>query len=199
MKKILLIILFNMLTIALIYSTYIKSRRTTAEVPKGATVVTEDKETPDDKVLYGKEYFTLDIEIYLEEDMEEEYVSIFQEVLARFPAGVAKRLSEEYRKVIIYSDQENKGNDKDAIYIHAESKEDIQVRLTDYLIEYTDKVYGITKSDEFLSLTDEDFKILMNKYITDNRTLKRESPEIYEYFDSMFKESESIEDIIKRN
>ena len=39
----------------------------------------------------------------------------------------------------------------------------------------------------------------MNKYITDNRTLKKESPEIYEYFDSMFKESESIEDIIKRN
>jgi len=198
MKKILLILLFNVLTIALIYSTYIKSRKTITEVPKGASVVSEDSATPDDRVLYGKEYSTEDIEIFIEEDMDEEYIEEATEVLAMFPAGVVRNLADEKVKIILYTDKENKNTKENALTIYAKTITDMKKSLIESLCEYTDKTYEISSSSEYQSITDRDFTEVMKEYVSDKKSLRNNEPLIYEYLDNLFKGNENIEEILKR-
>lgn len=188
-----------MLLVAFIYSTYIKSRRATAEVPKGASVVSDESATPEDRVLYGREYSSADIEIYLEEDMEEEYVEETQSILAMFPAGVIRDMSKKRLRIILYADDRNRSNDENAISILSENKEKLRENLIYSLCEYTDKVYKISDSEAFVSLTDRDFISVMKEYVEDKYTFRKNEQELCEYLDEIFKGSESIEEILNKH
>lgn len=196
MKKILLIVLLNIFLIALIYSTYIKSRRTTTEIPKGTSVVSEDNATPDDRILYGREYASVDVEIYIEDGLDEEYVKEVQETVALFPAGVAASLPKNNIQIIIVSDFSGIEKADNKIYIKAESIEIVRYELIRHLCNYTDKVYEISESEEFKKLTEDKFEKVMTMYVTDKRSLQIENMEICEYLDNLFKDRERIDEIL---
>ena len=196
MKKILLIVLLNIFLIALIYSTYIKSRRTTTETPKGTSVVSEDNATPDDRILYGREYASVDVEIYIEDGLDEEYVKEVQETVALFPAGVAASLPKNNIQIIIVSDFSGIEKADNKIYIKAESIEIVRYELIRHLCNYTDKVYEISESEEFKKLTEDKFEKVMTMYVTDKRSLQIENKEICEYLDNLFKDRERIDKIL---
>lgn len=196
MKKILLIVLLNIFLIALIYSTYIKSRRTTTEIPKGTSVVSEDNATPDDRILYGREYASVDVEIYIEDGLDEEYVKEVQETVALFPAGVAASLPKNNIQIIIVSDFSGIEKADNKIYIKAESIEIVRYELIRHLCNYTDKVYEISESEEFKKLTEDKFEKVMTMYVTDKRLLQIENKEICEYLDNLFKDRERIDEIL---
>lgn len=196
MKKILLIVLLNIFLIALIYSTYIKSRRTTTEIPKGTSVVSEDNATPDDRILYGREYASVDVEIYIEDGLDEEYVKEVQETVALFPAGVAASLPKNNIQIIIVSDFSGIEKADNKIYIKAESIEIVRYELIRHLCNYTDKVYEISESEEFKKLTEDKFEKVMTMYVTDKRSLQIENKEICEYLDNLFKDRERIDEIL---
>lgn len=199
MKKILIILLFNMLVIALIYSTYIKSRRTTMDAPKDATVVTEDDATPDNRVVYGKEYSVANIEIYLEEDMPNEYVNIVRNIIAAFPVGVVRVMSDTNTRIILYKDERNMSSDNNCVNVSSLNEEGLKNNLINELCSYTDKVYRISSSDKFKNLTkrgDTDFTRVLTVYVTDKEKLKIENPEICEFFDESFMDSKGIEEIL---
>ena len=196
MKKILLIVLLNIFLIALIYSTYIKSRRTTTEIPKGTSVVSEDNATPDDRILYGREYASVDVEIYIEDGLDEEYVKEVQETVALFPAGVAASLPKNNIQIIIVSDFSGIEKADNKIYIKAESIEIVRYELIRHLCNYTDKVYEISESEEFKKLTEDKFEKVMTMYVTDKRSLQIENKEICEYLDNLFKDRERIDKIL---
>ena len=196
MKKILLIVLLNIFLIALIYSTYIKSRRTTTEIPKGASVVSEDNATPDDRILYGREYASVDVEIYIEDGLDEEYVKEVQETVALFPAGVAASLPKNNMQIILVSDFSGIEKADNKIFIKAESRETVRYELIKQLCSYTDKVYEISESEVFKQLTEDKFENVMTMYVTDKRSLQNENKELCEYLDTLFKDRERIDEIL---
>lgn len=196
MKKILLIVLLNIFLIALIYSTYIKSRRTTTEIPKGASVVSEDNATPDDRILYGREYASVDVEIYIEDGLDEEYVKGVQETVALFPAGVAASLPKNNMQIILVSDFSGIEKSDNKIFIKAESRETVRYELIKQLCSYTDKVYEISESEVFKQLTEDKFENVMTMYVTDKRSLQNENKELCEYLDTLFKDRERIDEIL---
>lgn len=196
MKKILLIVLLNIFLIALIYSTYIKSRRTTTEIPKGASVVSEDNATPDDRILYGREYASVDVEIYIEDGLDEEYVKEVQETVALFPAGVAASLPKNNMQIILVSDFSGIEKADNKIFIKAESRETVRYELIKQLCSYTDKVYEISELEVFKQLTEDKFENVMTMYVTDKRSLQNENKELCEYLDTLFKDRERIDEIL---
>lgn len=196
MKKILLIVLLNIFLIALIYSTYINSRRTTTEIPKGASVVSEDNATPDDRILYGREYASVDVEIYIEDGLDEEYVKEVQETVALFPAGVAASLPKNNMQIILVSDFSGIEKADNKIFIKAESRETVRYELIKQLCSYTDKVYEISESEVFKQLTEDKFENVMTMYVTDKRSLQNENKELCEYLDTLFKDRERIDEIL---
>lgn len=196
MKKILLIVLLNIFLIALIYSTYIKSRRTTTEIPKGASVVSEDNATPDDRILYGREYASVDVEIYIEDGLDEEYVKEVQETVALFPAGVAASLPKNNMQIILVSDFSGIEKADNKIFIKAESRETVRYELIKQLCSYTDKIYEISESEVYKQLTDDKFENVMTMYVTDKRSLQNENRELCEYLDTLFKDRERIDEIL---
>ena len=196
MKKILLIVLLNIFLIALIYSTYIKSRRTTTEIPKGASVVSEDNATPDDRILYGREYASVDVEIYIEDGLDEEYVKEVQETVALFPAGVAASLPKNNMQIILVSDFSGIEKADNKIFIKAESRETVRYELIKQLCSYTDKVYEISELEVFKQLTEDKFENVMTMYVTDKRSLQNENKELCEYLDTLFKDKERIDEIL---
>lgn len=196
MKKILLIVLLNIFLIALIYSTYIKSRRTTTEIPKGASVVSEDNATPDDRILYGREYASVDVEIYIEDGLDEEYVKEVQETVALFPAGVAASLPKNNMQIILVSDFSGIGKADNKIFIKAESTETVRKELIKQLCSYTDKVYEISELEVFKQLTEDKFENVMTMYVTDKRSLQDENRELCEYLDNLFKDRKRIDEIL---
>lgn len=196
MKKILLIVLLNIFLIAIIYSTYIKSRRTTTEIPKGASVVSEDNATPDDRILYGREYASVDVEIYIEDGLDEEYVKEVQETVALFPAGVAASLPKNNMQIILVSDFSGIEKADNKIYIKAESTETVRKELIKQLCSYTDKVYEISELEVFKQLTDDKFENVMTMYVTDKRSLQNENRELCEYLDNLFKDRKRIDEIL---
>ena len=196
MKKILLIVLLNIFLIALIYSTYIKSRRTTTEIPKGASVVSEDNATPDDRILYGREYASVDVEIYIEDGLDEEYVKEVQETVALFPAGVAASLPKNNMQIILVSDFGDIEKADNKIFIKAESIETVRKELIKQLCCYTDKIYEISESEVYKQLTDDKFENVMTMYVTDKRSLQNENRELCEYLDTLFKDKERIDEIL---
>lgn len=184
MKKVLWIILINMIIVGVIYASYIKSRRTTAEIPKGANVVEDDAATPDDRVLYGREYSAVEIETYSEEGLPEAYILKVQEVLAMFPPRVARSLQENDIHIVLVIEDENTSDNK-AIYVYSDTEESLVDNLITGLCEYTDEVYGISKAEE------------IKEYVINKKAFSETDPETYEYFEDLFSESERIEEILK--
>lgn len=196
MKKILLVLLVNMLIIALIYSTYVKSRKTVDSLPEGVNIVSGESVTPEDKVLYGSEYSKEDIKIYLEEDMDGEYIREAEEVLSMFPANVIRSISENGMKIILYTDKRNAGDEEGTINVCVRKEEELRDNLTFKLCEYTDRIYGISSLPEYSELTDEIFTDVMSEYVKDKQRIYDNNPLLYEYLEDMFNSGESIEEII---
>lgn len=197
MKKLLIIVLANLLIIAFIYSTYFRSRKTTTEIPKGVNVVTDEEATPEDKVLYGIEYTTVNVSIFLEEGISESVVNSVQEVMALFPAKIIRSLPRNNINIYVVTNDSVEYKENSGILVVSTdnkiNKDKFIYELCDYAYRYHNDIFKL----EYVNKEDKEYFIeSLSEYVNNKESLREHDPEICSYYEEMFKEDERIEEIL---
>lgn len=103
LKRLLFIILVNLILFAFIYTTYKYSETLENEVPDNAKV-TALEDTTTDKTLYGQEYSQVDITVLMEKDMPTEKIfNEIQQAISLLPPDIIKSFVAEDWKIMVVS------------------------------------------------------------------------------------------------
>lgn len=103
MKRILLIVLVNLIIIGFIYTSYKYVEENTNDIPEGAEVTSIEEETEKEGQFYGQEYSRGEVQMTIEEGMSEELFGEVQQALSIIPPEVLKAFIKEGWKISIVS------------------------------------------------------------------------------------------------